>query len=283
MNTDIFFTQGTTHRICEDYAMSNKSKQAPFVVICDGCSSAPNTDFGARILAHSALPFLSANVERFNVAEFVYNILGTSFAVCRSLQLDPDCLCATFLALKVIGPKVQIIQIGDGVVAFKNDTATRILEVEFPGGAPYYARYEFNPKAKTNFENLEVKLTTTLVTAAGVEKVKSTVRSSDFLYALNSDILRPSFAKKGGLVQWDYLAVMSDGASSFTHLNTTQTGKRNELVPIEEIVIPLLEFKGSKGEFVQRRCKRAFKEFERKGWHNTDDFSIGVMALNEEA
>ena len=283
MNTDIFFTQGTTHKICEDYAMSNKSKQAPFVAVCDGCSSAPNTDFGARILAHSALPFLSANVDHFNIAEFIYNILGTSLAVCRSLQLDPDCLCATFLALKAMGSKVRIMQIGDGVVVYKNDTATRIIEVEFPGGAPYYARYEFNPRAKAKFEELEVKLTTTLITAAGIEKIQTTIRSSDFLYALNQEIFKPSFAKEDGLVEWDYLAIMSDGASSFTRLNTTQTGKRNEPVPIEDIVVPLLAFKGTKGEFVQRRCRRAFKEFEKKGWHNTDDFSIGVMALNEDA
>jgi hypothetical protein len=81
--------------------------------------------------------------------------------------------------------------------------------------------------------------------------------------------------------RWDYVAVMSDGASSFTRLNATQTGKRNEPVPIEEIVVPIMNFKNTKGEFVQRRCKRAFKEFAAKGWHNTDDFSIGVMALGE--
>jgi len=275
MNTDIFFTRGTTHKICEDYALSNKSKQSPFVAVCDGCSSAPNTDFGARILGHSALPFLSADTDHFSVAEFVFNILGTSAAVCRSLQLDLDCLCATFLALKATESKVKIIQIGDGVIAYKDSEMTRIVESEFPGGAPYYARYEFNPVAKLNFQNLEVALTITTITEGGIDKRKTSIRSSDFLYALNDEIVLKD-------TRWDYLAVMSDGASSFARLDTTQTGKRNEPVPIEEIVVPLLNFKGTKGEFVQRRCKRAFKEFEKNGWHNTDDFSIGVMALKDE-
>ena len=42
MNADTFFIQGTTHKVCQDYALScySPSEDEVAIVVCDGCSSA---------------------------------------------------------------------------------------------------------------------------------------------------------------------------------------------------------------------------------------------------
>ncbi len=50
MNTDWFSSQGSQHRINQDYVLSGND----YVILSDGCSMAPNSDIGARLLTHSA-------------------------------------------------------------------------------------------------------------------------------------------------------------------------------------------------------------------------------------
>ena len=54
MNTGSFFTIGSTHLVCEDYALHGKD----YVILSDGCSNGGgpriHTDWGSRILCKAA-------------------------------------------------------------------------------------------------------------------------------------------------------------------------------------------------------------------------------------
>src|SRR3954469_11076065 len=54
MNADHAFFIGNTHTVCQDYAMSGVTEDGAYAIVCDGCSSSPEVDFGARALALSA-------------------------------------------------------------------------------------------------------------------------------------------------------------------------------------------------------------------------------------
>ena len=52
--TDAFFSIGKTHMVCQDYARSGTTRAGhPYAIVCDGCSSSPDTDLGSRFLAMS--------------------------------------------------------------------------------------------------------------------------------------------------------------------------------------------------------------------------------------
>ncbi|MCA9708502.1 MAG: hypothetical protein KDK70_21815, partial [Myxococcales bacterium] len=55
MYVDAWFAIGDTHVVCEDFACAGHTEAgAGFAVVCDGCSSSPQTDVGARLLAAAA-------------------------------------------------------------------------------------------------------------------------------------------------------------------------------------------------------------------------------------
>ena len=53
--------------------------------------------------------------------------------------------------------------------------------------------------------------------------------------------------------------------------------KLTRTVSVYEILNEILDFKNYNGQFVQRRCKAAFRKFAEEGCVNLDDFSIGVI------
>jgi hypothetical protein len=57
IQTDIFRRIGATHAVCEDYIIEG-NKPFPFIILADGCSTAKNTDMGARILCHLAKQYV---------------------------------------------------------------------------------------------------------------------------------------------------------------------------------------------------------------------------------
>ena len=46
MAADVFYAIGSTHHVCQDFAVAN----GDFVILSDGCSSAKDSDWGARLL-----------------------------------------------------------------------------------------------------------------------------------------------------------------------------------------------------------------------------------------
>ena len=57
ISTDIFLEIGAQHKICEDYIVHGDDP-VPYIILADGCSTADDTEMGARILCHLAKQYI---------------------------------------------------------------------------------------------------------------------------------------------------------------------------------------------------------------------------------
>ena len=287
MNTDVFFTQGSTHKVCEDYAISNRRDDKgtiigpAFAIVCDGCSGADDTDFGARLLARAALRhqdrFLSHD-QRLN------RILATAAMYRQSLGLPVQSLCSTLLMAVESGECINVTVVGDGVVfARKRDGTFIVYEYRYPSGAPYYLRYALNSADECEYGN-----------KFGWQRHESVYEVVDGKFKcakMNSNHTTPNYAESAltimpvvrdfKVAEYDLIGIMSDGASAFERFNETATGREPVSVSMSDVAKAVTAFKNYNGEFVQRRCQKAFEQFRKDGWQNTDDFSIGVVYVGE--
>lgn len=266
MNADAWFTIGSTHKVCEDYAISLSDD---FIIVSDGCSSARHSDYGARLLARSAV---LCRWQLDNPLHFKKLVADESNFNCNALRLNADCLCATLLAASVEKDHFITLTIGDGVVAaFKKDGTILAHEYHFESGAPYYLRYELDKGKKEGyfqeFGNVVTKRTV-VITPNGVE-------SETVSQPFDEDHI--SFDDKFPISDWDGVAIMSDGAFSFVESVLSTTSKQNNKVDTATVYKEMLGFKTYSGEFVHRRVQRAIKDFQARNIQHTDDFSMGVI------
>ena len=76
-------------------------------------------------------------------------------------------------------------------------------------------------------------------------------------------------------IDFDLIAVFSDGALSFFQ---QKSGGVNSHIPLPNVLQQLMLFKGLKGEFVTRRCRKFFRKFcVENDWSHYDDFSMVAL------
>lgn len=273
MNVDTFFTIGSTHKICQDYVLHGTNDN-PYVILSDGCSSSPDSDFGSRILCKSLQPLIY-NFD-YNINSLLDAVFRNAHNLAKTMVIEDDALCATLVFCRIENGFFKTYSVGDSVIAAKDKSGTvHFIEYEFASGAPYYLRYEIDNMKEGYFAKFgkEVYRKTSQIynrIPVGVEISLEAKEQVEFdkIY----------FEEKFAIEDYEWVAIMSDGASSFQQLKTTSTTKQNVSVTKEKTLYQqILAFKGYFGEFVQRRCQKAFKEFDEQNIHNYDDFSIGVI------
>jgi hypothetical protein len=273
MNTDVFFTKGSTHKICQDYALSSEGT----VILSDGCSSAADTDFGSRLLCKAAAQHLDC-FDKDNPAVFSQRVISTAAATCRALDLSVDSLYATLLFAQIKDGKTTFSVFGDGYVLCKwKDGSIRVIKITFPFNSPFYLRYCLTLGGWRIYKNnvgLEYTMTCyTILPDGGIEN------SDQNIVRGGLKELEPIFFSYTLDKEYDFMAICSDGLGSFVRSEKTNTTVQTIPVAEEDVIKEIMAFKNCQGEFVWRRMTKAFKVFEEKGWRNTDDFSIGVIAL----
>lgn len=268
MHADAHFVKGRSHRICEDYALAGSIGGGPFVVLCDGCSSSPHTDFGARILAHSFKDVL-VTLRTVSVTELPMLAVAQAHVRAQSLGLDATSLDCTLLAAWVENGEVHIVQTGDGGIVYKyRDGHMMLRHLEFASGAPFYLSYALdNPRREKYFQEY------------GSEATITVHRSSDggkFVPGLCTACLPEDFGE-GGLVndipldEVEAVGIFSDGVSTFRHR------KNSGRVSAEYVLHKMMSFKTPRGAFIQRRMKRVLKDFEQDGIAPEDDVSLAAI------
>ena len=280
MNQDSAFTIGRTHKVCEDYAKAGVVKDKPYVLLADGCSSATDTDFGARLLVKAAEKWIYHPFENEDgIGKAAIIIEAETYR--NALKLGDDSLCATLLAAKIDGLFFNVHVFGDGMIAMRNreNGSFKVTKWDFSSGAPYYLCYELAEQRNDyfkNFPNTKYKITYYSI-SADFSEIETSVQEGDFYTYLNER--GPGFHQSYHIGEYDLVAIMSDGISSFSQVVKTDTGITNKTVPEWCILKELLAFKNYNGNFVQRRFNRAFEKFAKDGWRNNDDVSLGVIYL----
>jgi hypothetical protein len=290
MNSDTFMTTGTTHAICQDYALANDRRPMkqggaifgdPYAIVSDGCSRAADTDFGSRLVARAVRHNISM-LQTWKYAEqsekpgtdaFVGCVRNTAHGYCRALDLDTNALSATLLATRIDGDHYVSIIFGDGIIARVDvNGVLSFREYRYKSNAPYYLAYELIPGAKEDYISkfgLKMEVTETVITS---EETTHTLRQE-----IDLDLDRPWACEVVPVSDYKYCGVMTDGASAFANVVRTGTSLSEEAVSSVEIVKEVMAFKGSHGKFVQRRMQRAMETFAKRGWKSTDDFSVAVV------
>lgn len=268
MNSDSSFYIGKTHHVCQDYSGQGvRQDGTPFVVISDGCSSSPDTDFGSRILVKSCFNLL--NSSPFFDEE---DILEDAAIHACNLKLHKYALDATLLLVQAFEYRYHMVCIGDGVLAkILPSGEIEVTEITYDSGAPYYLSYQLYSDRNAGYKNtFGLKRSIKKYTISkGIQKDISTSVDED----------GTCYIETGNSKDYVAIAVMSDGMLSFQQVEQTETSKVNVSVESYKVIEELLSFKNYNGTFVQRRLQKFRKDCEAKGWFHLDDVSIGAIYL----
>ena len=288
---DHAFRMGSSHQVCEDYSISVQfdffNIPVSCTVVADGCSSAPHTDMGARILAWSALNTVKNQFgviydgyqEAKSIKDSkVYEILGRSIidgatVVCQSMgNLPKDSLSATLMLTIVCEQFTVVFVYGDGSVLFKyKDTNLyELLTVDFESGAPYYLSYWNDYMHEQNYlEKFPGKKTLTSLSwddkDSSETKADLDIKKILYFYQPTKNL--------------ELVNVFSDGLNTF---KKRVDGIDQPIENFKSMVEELTNYKNPNGQFVQRRLTRLSKDYIKQGIHHYDDLSTAAVLIRDD-
>lgn len=285
MNTDCAFKIGTTHNVCQDYALAGECT----VAIADGCSGSVLSDFGSRVLSVTAMNKMIEleTLHDFNESELIL-LARPSIKV---LNLPPECLDATLLCAVKIDDAAEAICYGDGVIAVRMDNGdTLVISVEYTDSYPFYINYLFDTTGRyLNWEkdHNKCQVVFSVIKADGsVDIINDHCESSTRLKYNGTEVglIRVESHKifiDTIAPEVESIMIMSDGVHSFYQTITSGTSKHNEKVDYHDVLKELLNFKNYTGQFVQRRINKFIKACDKNNWNHSDDISIAAIYLGE--
>lgn len=291
MNIDTSFKIGSTHEVCQDYTLSSLTA----MVLSDGCSQAPLSDIGARILCSMSMKMLKEN----SVIPEPDQVLKNSKEAIRVLSLPPSVLDATLLTVVFNNNQVNISACGDGFVVFKKKKSNEIIVFKISYNSSIqslsvYPDYLCYPeRLKAWFETgVQKKITIYCINEEKSQVITSTFDAGETFF--ESSFGQDYFLGDNGkavvshtktnskfiienLSDIEYIAISSDGLDTFY----TKKDGVQKVVPFVDVINNLFCFKNFNGVFVQRRLNK-FEQFcSKNGWFHADDLSLGVIYLGE--
>ena len=246
LHVDAHFARGHGHTVCQDYAVTGAHR----AVVSDGCSGAPHSDVGARLLAHAAL---SATHEELRGGAW----LDAPRRAQRGMGLPDACLDATVLIASARDDAIGVMMFGDGVVAARRSESgdLTLIDVHFSEAAPPYPSYGLCPARARAYD------------AAGLGRPR-----------IDASPDAPSPGHLGAGLTWtfpraDWSAVLigSDGLSAFVD-------GRQGVAPTQTVVESLFRYRSPRGAFVTRRLRKYLtKEAPARGLHPHDDVAVAAL------
>jgi hypothetical protein len=286
MGADYFFRMGSTHAICQDYALAGEVDGVQYALLADGCSGvpipgqpgSPYTDWGARFLVRAAWLRLAEIAQ----GDFLNkSIIHHAASMARAAELPPVCLDATLLAaVRTPDGGVSTYQTGDGVIAGrKRDGSIYYRTLRFGSGMPFYLSYTLNDSHLRAYLDPEARVGLNLPDAGTVQVIENQWHPRDGWsppfegrsesLAMEDLVRRVTFPKE----EFEVVALLSDGVESFLTRDQNQ-------VALEMVLEQLLDFKGFVGQFAVRRCTRFLEKFcQNEHWRHGDDFSMAAIHL----
>ena len=266
VHTDCAFCIGSSHSICEDYAIAGNDS----VFVSDGCSSVNHSDVGARILARVA----NVNVPKLsdysiNEDDYFNKVIYDSWSISESLGMHRDSLFATLLALRLQQSKLFFHALGDGVLALvKANGDADIISIDFPSNAPKYLAYRLTKNDTIRFSSIDE--------GRKISQYKirdNKCNAEPTIYERGSeykDLYTGVFDRR----DYKWAAIVSDGIFSFVRKE-----QRSE-VPLTEVFADLFrKINNFKGSFIQRRLSRFMSEYAKEDKINYDDISMAGIIL----
>lgn len=287
-NINSYFKIGSSHKTCQDYAISGSIEpQYHYGILSDGCSNSLNSDVGSRLLALAAKKELLKYVT-WNVEINLYNIIIEAEKNSQSIFSTSysSCLDATLGFILSFKDKILVELIGDGsiIIQYINDSI-KIIDIAYENNSPVYLNYLLDNKThlyKTQFGNWCPTVSTVSlerkeddpdwITLCNTKTWKR-VSTSNFILEDDLKYEIPIFTKELNANDIKSVSIFSDGISSFMKNNLS-------LLKID-VLAELLGFKVLKGDFLGRRMNCFFNRFcPQNGISHYDDFSM-VSFVND--
>lgn len=280
-NTDSFFHQGTTHAVCQDYAMHGGN----FAIVSDGCSSVLDSDIGARIIAKVSqckMPFLQETPPERSIDLFLGCLSQGTQEAAKAMSLENEnSLSATLVTAYQREEEIRTLMFGDGVYGGKKkDGNWEIYVYEFLSGAPYYPYYHFAKKQGEYTTQFGNRYRQTFYYGPIMEEMSVAVSEFNFDFSL------PYFWRVFPLKDFEFVFIGTDGLSSFYKTVKTETSKHNAPVPVLDVLRIMLDVNHNQKGFFRLQRNWAFKRkakgtFLEREWHNADDVSVAGISCHE--
>lgn len=290
---DTFFAQGSTHKVCEDYAInSSQGKQdermPAMVAVSDGCSSSPFTDMGARLLCFQTWehmrqkgePSLHSIYKDARLKHRSLTKIGDPYQDLMGVGTSQNAFDATLLVAWRCLEGVTVKASGDGVVVGRRrDGSLDVFVISFHGNAPAYVTY------LSEWSRAEMYL----AQGYGARTVRKFNLEGLQVRDLGSEVTVPSIVDyepqnwvhtfRFPYMAYDLVAVLSDGVESF--VDASEPNRRSP-VPIQEVLHEIFSLRALKGSFVERRLKRFLsKTCKKRSWEHEDDLAVGMLYMGE--
>lgn len=244
IKTDSAYLIGHDHTVCQDYAYSEIVNGIPVCIISDGCSSAKDSDVGARYLTQSIIKNIDKMVDYETIVEELnYSILTYPF--------NRNSLLATIRLAFIKDNKLYLFHYGDGYTIVKKDGILyREYFTKYNSNAPFYFYYGYKKMLKDSYIG---EFSNDIIT-----NEKGSYKVEDFLNNVYNfyDVIE---LDKGVYS----ISLMSDG------IDSCYDGQNH----IDEVI----DFKNTNGEYVKRRLHK----FTSKVKHG-DDLSLGNIIYDME-
>ncbi|HOB61032.1 MAG TPA: protein phosphatase 2C domain-containing protein [Candidatus Competibacteraceae bacterium] len=272
---DSHFTIGKLHLCCQDYVYQGWAG-FPYVILADGCSSAPDSDVGARLLALNArrlLPqfALAARDEAERHARhwrLGRRIVRRAARQVRDLGMNLSILDATLLVAWCDGVTVYVHLYGDGCLAVRRlDGGVAAIEVEYAGNAPYYLSYQLDPERQDLYRD-------SIEAPASAQRIHYL---SDSGITTRRERFDAPTVFSFSLAALPTVAVATDGLRSFVDIELSE--RMNLLV----MARALLDFLDTDGAFVKHQLRQVVADYGRRNIFNLDDLSMGVFVKMDNA
>lgn len=264
---DSYYTIGKLHWFCEDYVRQG-GQPFPYIILADGCSAAPGSDLGARLLVLSACRLLTRFVLYSQVERAARHwslgqrIIRRAARQARDLGVDTAVLDATLLIAWCDGESIHIHLYGDGcIVTRQTDGTVRAIQIEYAENAPFYLSYLLDAERCAFYrEAVGDSLAAQCVHEFG--ETGTTIRQIPFdtpiVYSFD-------------LAAFPTVAVATDGLHSLMNI---ETGKRLNML---EIARQVLDFPDFEANFVKRRMCDVLVGYGQQKVFNLDDIGLGVF------
>ena len=265
---DAYYTIGKLHLFCEDYALCGW-EPVPHLILADGCSAAPDSDLGARLLTLNArrlLPrFAHPASERERLARhwlLGQRLVRRAARQARDWGVDQAVLDATLLIAWCEGKTVHIHLYGDGCLAVRRaDGGIATIRVEYAENAPYYLSYLLDPERWALYQE-----------AIGEPATAQSVHyQSDAGESVRRERFDAPTVFSFDLAAFPVVAAATDGLDSLVR---AETGARLDL---HSVACTLLDFQNLDGPFVQRRLRQTLVEYAQQRVFNVDDIGAGAF------
>ena len=246
METNAFYQIGRDHKVCEDYAICGM-EPFPYTILSDGCSTGKHTDVGSRIL----VSMTKKNIALFNpdnYIDFIRTVIFQAKTIAKIMDVEKECLLATLILTVYLENKVYVLMIGDGCFIYKQDNEIKFIKHEYLNNYPYYPIY-INSELDDSHKGLVIN---------------------------KNEIIEQEQFNHIELYQFekiDLLITSSDGIFSFTN--------GDSVVDFEIFKNEVADIKSFTGEFIERKMKRMTKNYLKKGFYNSDDWSMTGLFLGD--